>query len=98
MACEWMSLAIQAEQDGKPKKALRIVWDEVDRLLVAGEWATLQQLLQSPHFYSTRLILALLSSTLPADSRLPNRRTFRAEAEEVISRRGELEPGLLDGL
>lgn len=47
---------------------------------------------------TTDVMLAILTATLPAKSKLPSRRLFREHAEQVIRERGEWEDGLLDGL
>lgn len=48
--------------------------------------------------YHADVLIAYLTVTLPARSKLPSRRYFFRGVEAELKRRGEWEPGLLDGL
>ena len=52
----------------------------------------------APTYGSAHVLLALLTITLAAKRKLPDRADFFARAEGTLRRRGELEEGLLVGL
>jgi len=90
--------------------ALGEVHDMVDALLYAGEWPAVEAILswcsrrsctrtiQGWLTAPTDKLLALLTATAPAKSRLPGRAAFLAEVRSALGARGEDEARLLGGL
>jgi hypothetical protein len=96
----FLEQAKRLAQRGQIDSALDIIYDQVDELLLAGEFHQVDDLLASatPEQLSIDLLLALLTSTLPAKSKLSNRSAFFRRVEDALQSRGELRDGLLIGL
>ena len=97
---EFLQPVMQLERRGHIDAALDVLYDRMDALLKAKQFAAMDALLQQANVDSLSIdvILGLLTASLPARSRLPARSKFYAEAETSIKRRGEWADGLLAGL
>lgn len=95
-----MSLQLDHADGSNLDAALDIIFDEVDEMLLAGEYDRLNRLLaeMSTGAIPVELLLGVLTATLPARHRLPNRASFLARVAQTLRDRGELEDGLLGGL
>jgi hypothetical protein len=97
---EYLQPVLQLERRARIDSALDALYDRVDDSLKTGQIKTLDEMLREAKagFFSTDILLGLLTATLPARSRLPARARFFADAEASIKARGEWEDGLLAGL
>lgn len=88
------------EAQGQLDSALDVIYASIDELLRTDEIDELMRLLGTvaPDEHSTDCLIAILTATLPAKSKLPLRANFYVAVENTLSKRGELEPDLLDGL
>jgi hypothetical protein len=88
------------EKQGHLDTALDVLYDRVDDLLKTKQFTTVDDLLRNANVssFSADVLLGLLTSTLPARSKLPARAKFFADVESSIKARGEWENGLLAGL
>jgi hypothetical protein len=79
---------------------LDAAYDAVDDLLRAGDWPAAEALMLSrpAAAETTDMLLALLTATAPAKSRLPGRAGFLAAVRSALRARGEDEARLLEGL
>ncbi|HEY5741872.1 MAG TPA: hypothetical protein VIS99_04965 [Terrimicrobiaceae bacterium] len=84
----------------KVDAALDLLYDQVDEVLHVGEFGKLDRLLRSANTetLSADILLGLLTTTLPAKSKLPSRPRFCKDVERSLRRRNEWEEGLLVGL
>lgn len=96
----WLNEAIVLRAVGLEEKALDIIYDNVDDLLLAGKLEEVDSLLSTfPVFcVPTDFLVGMLTITLRESERLKHRSEFFQRVKEVISLRGELEYGLLEGL
>ena len=80
--------------------ALDLIYDSIDDLMRNEEFQRIESILAriSITDLSTDILLGILTATLPAKSRLPNREEFFNAVEQTIRQRGEYEEGLLAGL
>jgi hypothetical protein len=71
-----------------------------DELMKAGRLQYLDAAISAchPEDMTTDNRLVVLTATLPARSSLPSRKSFYQAVERVLISRGEMEPGLLNGL
>lgn len=85
---------------GNIDAALDIIYDNVDSLLSEGKLTTLDSLLKSAEVnaLSTDLLLGLLTSTLPAKTKLLSRKDLFQAVEGELRKRKEWEDGILTGL
>lgn len=85
---------------GQIDAALDLIYDSIDEILRHGQFSKLDSLLEQTLIedQSTDLLLGLLTSTLPARSKLSSRKKFFSEVEVCLENREELEDGLLTGL
>ena len=85
---------------GQTDTALDIIFDQVDEMLLAGEFDRVNQLLvdTSVDEYSVELLLGVLTATLPAKGQLPDRCAFFQRVAQTLEARGGLQDGLLVGL
>lgn len=92
--------AERLHQSGFTASALDLIYDETDALLRHGKFALLDSVLVdlSVDSMSAEILIALLTATLPAKSKLASRREFFQRVSESLARRGILEQGLLSGL
>ena len=88
------------ERLGEPDAALDLVYDCMDDLLYSQQLALVASLLLEVDVAecSVGLLLALLTSTLPARLRIGTRADFARRVEAELSRRGENATALLAGL
>lgn len=79
---------------------LDAIYSWADDLMKAGRLQYLDAAISAftPEDMSTDNLLGVLTATLPVRSRLPARKSFYQAVERVLTARGELGPGLLDGL
>jgi len=79
---------------------LDILFDWTDSMMTAGRFHDLDAAIAAyqPEQMETALLLGVLTATLPARSKLPARAKFYEDVERIVAERGEMEPGLLDGL
>lgn len=96
----FLSSANQLASRGHIDSGIDIVYDAVDEMLRDGEFPRVDAILTEtqPKEYSIDIMLALLTSTLPASSRLPSRCAFYGRFETWLRAAGEYEDGLLTGL
>lgn len=85
---------------GQTDTALDIIFDQVDEMLLADEFDRVNQLLidTTTVEFSVELLLGILTATLPAKSRLPNRCEFFDRVVQTLQSRGEFKDRLLIGL
>lgn len=97
---DFLDRARRVEDIGRTDSALDVIYNHVDDMLLAGKFLDIDARLASTDCdkYSVDLLLALLTITYAAKSRLPHRSDFFARAEKSIRDRGALEGGLLYGL
>jgi hypothetical protein len=75
------------------------IYDIIDAYMRYGKFDTINDWLRViPKCTTTNHLLAYLTATLPAKSKLPYRPIFFKMVEEEIKRRGEWENNLLQGL
>lgn len=86
--------------NGEIPQDLDRIYDWADLLMSAGRLADLDAAISGAKIsdLSTDNLLGLLTATLPVRSKLPSRKQLYEEVERVLTDRGEMEPGLLDGL
>jgi hypothetical protein len=92
--------AARLDARGQTDFALDLIYDSIDELLRGGKLDRLNFMLArlTPDELSTDILLAILTATLPARSKLAARLPFRQSADHAIRSRGEYEDGLLAGL
>jgi len=92
--------AKRLDDNGFVDAALDIVYDKVDTLLGKGEFEEVDALLKSvdPSSLSIDILLGLLTSSLPARTKLPSRGDLFIAVEKEVKRRGRWKNGLLSGL
>lgn len=98
--CDFIEQARRLENRGFSDTALDLVYDSIDSLLHGGHFTICSSLLSelSVSDYSMDVLLALLTTTLPAKSQIATRADFLHRVENELRRRGELESELLSGL
>lgn len=98
----WSFLDHARRLDGRSQTdtALDIIFDQVDEMLLAGEFDRVNQLLidTTTDEFSVELLLGILTATLPAKDRLPNRCEFFGRVVQTLQSRGEFKDRLLVGL
>jgi hypothetical protein len=92
--------ADRLDRRGHTDSALDLLFDQIDEMLLASDFSRVDRLLleTAPESLSVDLLIGLLTATLPAKDRLPNRKYFLERVERSLQERGELESGLLVGL
>ena len=92
--------AARLEEAGLPDSALDIIYDRVDELLHNAEFEQCAQILDQldETRYSTDILLALITTTFPAKSRIRTRAQFLGRVSEELRKRGENDVRLLAGL
>jgi hypothetical protein len=92
--------AHRLDEAGHTESALDLIYDAADSLMRNGQFEQLDALIADAPiaFLSVDVLLAILTSTLPARSRLPSRANLFTTVEQILKRRGEYEEGLLAGL
>lgn len=96
----YTSVAIELEKQKEIRLALACIYRNVRYRLRDGQ---LQELNQEVSQFAVEdaaidTILAMLTATAPAKKLLSNRKSLFKKSKHVLHSRGELEPGLLDGL
>jgi len=96
----FLSRAQRLESSGNVDAALDIIYDYVDKQLKTQRFYDIDQILTNVKVIeqSADILLALLTATLPARSKLSERAKFFSEVEEALKQRGEWENDLLVGL
>lgn len=76
------------------------IYSWADDLMKAGRLKYLDAAIGAfhPEDMTTDNLLGVLTATLPVRSRLPSRKPFYQAVERVLTARGEMGPGLLEGL
>jgi hypothetical protein len=92
--------ASRLDKLGQTDSALDMLYDAVDHLMRRGSFDELNLTLraQTAEELSVDISLGLLTSTLPARTRLPARAEFMKDVERVLRSRNEYEEGILSGL
>jgi hypothetical protein len=92
--------AARLDKLGHTDAALDLIYDRIDTLLIAHEFDEVDAILESADLkiLSIDVLLGLLTSTLPARTKLASRKAFFMAIEQEAKRRGEWEQGLLTGL
>jgi hypothetical protein len=92
--------ANRLDRAGHRGAAMDLLYDRIDEMLRSGQFDSLDVVLQRAPVQdlSADVLLALLTATLPARSRLNARPDFFRIAETTLKTRGEYETGLLTGL
>ncbi|MBI3406914.1 MAG: hypothetical protein HY040_00975 [Planctomycetes bacterium] len=92
--------ANKLDRSGHSDASLDLIYDEIDELLRAQRFADIDEILREAAVpnCSTDVLLAILTATAPAKSRLAARSDFFQQVKSVLDTRDEKEPGLLDGL
>jgi hypothetical protein len=85
---------------GQIDAALDLLYDNIDALMTNGDFEQIDSVLRGVELESLSIdiLLGLLTSTLPARTKLGSRKEFFVAVEKEIKRRGEWEKGLLTGL
>lgn len=96
----FLDRAQRLDDQGKSDEALDIVYDEVDRFLRKSSFSQLDALLKKPNTerLSIDILIALLTATYPAKSKLSSRKELFKNAEIAIQNSGEDPASLLQGL
>jgi hypothetical protein len=82
--------AQRLETKGNIDAALDLIYDSVDELFLANRLDQCDKILQNLQAvdYSVDVLIALLTSTLPASHLLPSRKQFFTEVERILTQRG----------
>jgi hypothetical protein len=96
----FLGKAIWFIDQGERDAALDLVYMQVDALLKDGRFDLVDSILKNTEIerLGTDLLLALLTTTLPARDKLVERGTFFERTERLLKRRGKWRPTLLAGL
>lgn len=92
--------AVHLQEQGFTDTALDLIYDSVDELLHGARFALCDSVLQETDTSqcSIDVLLALLTATLPAKSRLATRTKFFQRVETSLRERGEYSADVLSGL
>ncbi len=96
----FLDRARRLDNAGNTDAALDLLYENVNGKLSLGRFKDVDSVLETtePMSLSVDLMLGLLTSTLPARTKLPSRSTFFQKSEAAIRDRNEWEDGLLTGL
>jgi hypothetical protein len=96
----FLDQARRLDEHAQTDSALDIVFDQIDEMLLAGEFQRVDRLLAetSPETFSADLLVGILTATLPARKHLANRSAFFTSVQRALRNRGQLVDGLLVGL
>lgn len=88
---EWFRAAMRLNDSGESARALDAVFDKVDDWLCAGQFCECDAFLGRLEVESTpsRLLLAILTVTLPASEKLSNREAVFSRAWKTMADRGK---------
>jgi hypothetical protein len=83
-----------------PAAELDSIYQWADGLMKAGRLQYLDAAISAfhPEDMTTDNLLGVLTATLPVRSSLPSRKAFYQAVERILTYRGEMGPGLLNGL
>lgn len=97
---DFVAQARKLEADGYSESALDLIYETIDEMLRSGRFAWCDAMLNEVDVdeCSLDVLLALLTATSPAASKLSTRASFYSRVKVSLQERGVLEPGLLDGL
>lgn len=92
--------ARRLDERGQTDIALDLIFDQIDEMLLAGQFECVNELLADipTDKYSLELLLGILTATLPAKNRMPVRAAFFERVSRTLENRGERNEGLLVGL
>lgn len=92
--------ARQLEKKGDSDQSLDLIYDHFDKLFWSASWTVADDILRDVKVskYSLDILLAILTSTLPAADKLPSRKTIFNNIENELRSRDELDNTLLVGL
>lgn len=92
--------ARRLDEHGQTDFALDLIFDQIDEMLLAGQFDRVDQLLKDTmtNDYSVEVLLGTLTATLPAKAKLPGRVDFFQRAKQTLESRGEPYDSLLVGL
>jgi len=92
--------AVRLDDQGRTDAALDLIYDSIDEMMRGGQFSELDSLLERlpTNTLSADMLLGVLTATLPARSRLANRKEFFCDVEACLKDRREFEDGLLTGL
>lgn len=87
-APSWLGDLYTLVQDGETDRAVDVLFDRIDDLLIAEDFGRCNDLLLvvDPKRLDTHLLVSVLSVTKSAAERLPNRPTLVRRVEERLSR------------
>ena len=76
------------------------IYSQVDKLMWASAWDEISDLMDCETLQDQHIdaMLAYLTSSLPAKSKIPGRPAYFKAVEKELERRGRLTPGILGGL
>jgi hypothetical protein len=96
----FIEAATRLDKLGNTDAALDLIYDKIDKMLTEGQFSLIDSVLNDldVEIHSVDILLGLLTSTLPAKTKLQGRKAFFLAVEQDIKRRGEWEEGLLTGL
>ena len=96
----WLSQVNKLATMGSVDSALDILYDKVDFLLREGKLSKVDEILESanPETLNINIILGLLTTTLPAKTRLKVRGTFYETVEAYVNEQFDDTAGILIGL
>ena len=88
------------DDQGYSDSALDMLYDSIDQFMRDGRFAELNTLVESVDVesYSDDILLGLLTSTLPARTKLPSRKHVFQKIKKTLKRRNDYEEGMLAGL
>ncbi len=97
---DFLDRSRRLDERGQTDAALDIIFDQIDEMLLEGEFARVDHFLRAASVadLSVDILLGVLTATLPAKTRLANRPAFFAKVEQTLRYRGQCQDGLLVGL
>lgn len=97
---DWFTEALEICASGKCDKALDIIYNIVDNMLLSARFEEVDEFIQSVNVVETPTVImvGILTITLCAWDALPSRATFFKAVEDELVRRGEDDPRMLKGL
>lgn len=100
IADSWLSEALELEAAGRSEEALDIIFGTFDDWLLDGNFAQCSTFLNtvSVDKLETSHLLTILTATLPARKKLPDRSSFFRRVRITLEQRGEDAESLLSGL
>jgi len=97
---QWNARLERLKNPDSTDAQIDIIFAWADSMMVRGRFEDLNNVIAAyrPGEMSTDILLAVLTATNPAKSKLPARAKFYEDVERLVNERGENEPMLLDGL